>query len=220
MMAVKNHRARFHALFSAAGILLAQAVFTPVAMSQTAPELPANLVAGEGRSVTVNVSSGSRATLTVGTSNAFGVSTSLSGMAGSAVKSSSSLTPSTASVSTQLGSSTDDGPPSIAADIQNVRTVGGGTTNFNADSGTEGNVTSEDQAQFAEGNTRLSGMASAFNMDMSPTGTAFSSSVDNPGTDNDAVTNVSNATAAANVNSNINVDISNTSFTSAFSQNF
>ena len=63
-------------------------------------------------------------------------------------------------------------------------------------------------------------MASAFNMDMSPTGTAFSSSVDNPGTDNDAVTNVSNATAAANVNSNINVDISNTSFTSAFSQNF
>ena len=190
------------------------------AQAQTAPDLPENLVAGEGRSVTVNVSNGSRATLTVGTANAFGVTTSMSGMAGTAVKSSSSLAPSLGSISTQLGSSTGDGPPSIAADIQNVRTVGGGTTNFSADSGTDGNVTSEDQAQFAEGNTSLSGMASTFNMDLSPTGTAFSSTVDNPGTDNAAATNVSSATAAANVNSNINVDISNTSFSSAFSQNF
>jgi len=190
------------------------------AQAQTAPDLPENLVAGEGRSVTVNVSNGSRATLTVGTANAFGVTTSMSGMAGTAVKSSSSLAPSLGSISTQLGSSTGDGPPSIAADIQNVRTVGGGSTDFDADSGTSGNVTSEDQAQFAEGNTNLTGMSSTFNMDLSPEGTSFSSSVDNPGTDNAAATNVSNASAAANVNSNINVDISNTSFSSAFSQNF
>ena len=213
-------RSCFHTLLSAAGGLLAQAVLAPIAMAQTAPELPDNFVAGEGRSVTVNVSNGTRATLSVGTTNAFGVSTSMSGMAGTAVNSSSSLTPSTGSVTTQLGTSAGDGPPSIAADIQNVRTVGGGSTNFNADSGTDGSITSEDQAQFAEGNTNLTGMASTFNMDLSPEGTAFSSSVTNPGTDNAAATNVSNASAAANVNSNINVDISNTSFSSAFSQNF
>ena len=213
-------RSCFHTLLSAAGGLLAQAVLAPIAMAQTAPELPDNFVAGEGRSVTVNVSNGTRATLSVGTTNAFGVSTSMSGMAGTTVNSSSSLTPSTGSVTTQLGTSAGDGPPSIAADIQNVRTVGGGSTNFNADSGTDGSITSEDQAQFAEGNTNLTGMASTFNMDLSPEGTAFSSSVTNPGTDNAAATNVSNASAAANVNSNINVDISNTSFSSAFSQNF
>jgi len=195
-------------------------MFAFVAKAQTAPDIPASLIAGEGRSVTANVSNGSRATLTVGTSNAFGVTTSMSGMAGSTISSSSSLAPSTGSITTQLGSSSGDGPPSIAADIQNVRTVGGGTTNFDAGSGTSGNVNSEDEAQFAEGNTNLTGMSSNFGMDLSPEGTGFTSSVENPGTSNEAATNVSNAQASANVNSNINVDISNTTFSSAFSQNF
>ena len=216
-MVFRRFMRSFVLVLSSVGMGLATIVS---AQAQTAPQLPENLVAGEGRSVTVNVSNGSRATLTVGTANAFGVTTSMSGMAGTSVKSSSSLAPSLGSISTQLGSSTGDGPPSIAADIQNVRTVGGGSTDFDADSGTSGNVTSEDQAQFAEGNTNLTGMSSTFNMDLSPEGTSFSSSVDNPGTDNAAATNVSNASAAANVNSNINVDISNTSFSSAFSQNF
>ena len=216
-----NNYYKSFAWLSVAGALLTQAVVAPVAVAQTAPELPANLVAGEGRSVTVNVSNGTRATLSVGTSNAFGVSTSISGMAGTAVNSAASLTPSTGSVSTQLGTTTGDGPPSITADIQNVRTVGGCSTNFDAASGTDGTITStEDQAQFAEGNTNLSGMASTFSMDLSPDETAFSTSVTNPGTNNAAATNVSNASASANVNSNINVDISNTSFSSAFSQNF
>ena len=210
---------------SVAGTLLAQAVVAPVAVAQTAPNLPAALVAGSGESVTANVSNGTRATLSVGTTNAFGVSTSMSGMAGTAVSSTASLTPSAGSVSTQLGTTTGDAPPSIKADIQNVRTVGGGSTTYNATSGTAGNVTSngtsnEDQAQFAEGNTNLSGMASSFSMDLSPDKTAFATSVTNPGNNNAAATNVSNASASANVNSNINVDISNTSFSSAFSQNF
>jgi len=195
-------------------------IFAFVAKAQTAPDIPLELIAGEGRSVTANVSNGSRATLTVGTSNAFGVTTSMSGMAGSTVSSSSQLTPSAGSISTQLGSSSGDGPPSIAADIQNVRTVGGGATTFDAGSGTTGSVNSEDEAQFAEGNTTLTGMSSTFGMDLSPDETSFSASVSNPGTSNEAATNVSNAQASANVNSNINVDISNTTFSSAFSQNF
>lgn len=195
-------------------------IFAFGARAQSVPDIPPELVAGEGRSVTVNVSNGSRATLSVGTSNAFGVTTSMSGMAGTQVSSSSSLAPSAGNVTTQLGSSTGEGPPSIAADIQNVRTVGGGATTFDAGSGTTGTVNAEDEAQFAEGNTNLTGMSSSFGMDLSPEGTSFASSVENPGTNNEAATNVSNASAAANVNSNINVDISNTTFSSAFSQNF
>ena len=214
---------RSHILKALTGVLASFGmglIFAFVAKAQTAPDIPLELIAGEGRSVTANVSNGSRATLTVGTSNAFGVTTSMSGMAGSTVSSSSQLTPSAGSISTQLCSSSGDGPPSIAADIQNVRTVGGGATTFDAGSGTTGSVNSEDEAQFAEGNTNLTGMSSTFGMDLSPEDTSFVSSIENPGTNNEAATNVSNAQASANVNSNINVDISNTTFSSAFSQNF
>ena len=50
----------------------------PSAYSQaTAPIVPENLIAGEGRSITVNISSGTRAALSVGTANSFGVNTNI-----------------------------------------------------------------------------------------------------------------------------------------------
>ena len=200
---------------------MAQVLLAPVAMAQTAPALPAEQLAGPGQSVTINVSNGSRATLSVGTSNAFGVTSSMSGMAGSRIESDSRLAPLEGKISTSLGSSSEEGgTPSIAADIKNVRTVGGGTSNFTSAGGTTGNVDSVDEAQFAEGSTTLTGMSSTFDMTLNPEGTGFTTFVDNGGQDSGAVTNVSNASAAANVNSSINVDISNTSFSSAFSQNF
>jgi len=218
---VKNLQIGFHTWISAAGALLVQVVLAPVALAQTAPALPAEQLAGPGQSVTINVSNGSRATLSVGTSNAFGVTSSMNGMSGSSIKSESSLAPLEGKISTTLGASAEEGgTPSIAADIKNVRTVGGGTTNFVSAGGTTGNVDSVDDAQFAEGSTELTGMSSTFDMTLDPANTSFVTSVVNEGTNSEAVTNVSSASAAANVNSNINVDISNTTFSSAFSQNF
>ena len=189
--------------------------------AQTAPDLPPEQLAGPGQSVTINVSNGSRATLSVGTSNAYGVTSSMSGMSGTVIESKASLKPLEGKISTVLGASAEEGGvPSIAADIKNVRTVGGGTTNFNSAGGTTGNVDSLEEAQFAEGSTTLTGMSSAFDMTLDSEGTAFNTSLVNAGTESEAATNVSSASAAANVNSNINVDISNTSFSSAFSQNF
>ena len=211
----------FHTWIVTAGALLAQAFLAPAAIAQKAPSLPPEQLAGPGQSVTINVSNGSRATLSVGTSNAFGVTSSMNGMSGSSIKSESSLAPLEGKISTSLGTSTKEGgTPSISADIKNVRTVGGGTTNFTSDGGTTGNVDSADDAQFAEGSTNLTGMSSTFDMTLDPAGTSFLTTVDNPGTNSEAVTNVSNASAASNVNSSINVDISNTTFSSAFSQNF
>ena len=206
---------------SAGVALLAQAVLTPLAIAQTAPALPAEQLAGPGQSVTINVTNGSRATLSVGTGNSFGVTSSMSGMAGTKIESKSALKPLEGKISTVLGASAEEGGmPSMSADIKNVRTVGGGTSNFTSGGGTTGNVDSVDEASFAEGSTSLTGMSSAFDMTLDPAGTSFTTSLTNSGDSSDATTNVSNASAAANVNSNINVDISNTSFSSAFSQNF
>ena len=211
----------FHTWISGAAALLAQAVLAPLAIAQNVPSLPAEQLAGPGQSVTINVSNGSRATLSVGTSNAFGVTSSMSGMSGTTIENKSSLKPLEGKISTVLGASAEEGGvPSISADIKNVRTVGGGTSNFTSADGTTGNVDSVDEAQFAEGSTSLTGMSSAFDMTLDPAETSFTTSLTNTGDDSEAATNVSNASAAANVNSNINVDISNTSFSSAFSQNF
>jgi len=218
---VKIPQIGFHTWVASAGALLAQAVFAPISIAQTAPALPAEQLAGPGQSVNINVSNGSRATLSVGTSNAFGVTSSMSGMKGTTIESKSSLKPLEGRISTALGASAEEGGvPSIAADIKNVRTVGGGTTNFTSGGGTTGNVDSVDEASFAEGSMSLTGMSSAFDMTLDPAGTSFTTSLTNSGDASDAATNVSNTSAAANVNSNINVDISNTSFSSAFSQNF
>ena len=217
----KNLQISFHTWITVAGALLAQVLLAPVAMAQTAPALPPEQLAGPGQSVTINVSNGSRATLSVGTSNAFGVTSSMSGMAGTTIESQASLKPLEGKISTLLGASAEEGaPPSISADIKNVRTVGGGTSNFTSAGGTTGTVDSAEDAQFAEGSTNLTGMSSAFDMTLDPAATSFTTTLSNPGDASDAATNVSNASAAANVNSNINVDISNTSFSSAFSQNF
>ena len=211
----------FQRLSIATAIAAAFLAIAPTSQAQTAPNLPAEQLAGPGQSVTINVSNGSRATLSVGTSNAFGVTSSMSGMSGTVIESKASLKPLEGKISTVLGASAEEGGvPSIAADIKNVRTVGGGTTNFNSAGGTTGNVDSVDEAQFAEGSTTLTGMSSAFDMSLDPEGTAFNTSLTNAGSESEAATNVSSASAAANVNSNINVDISNTSFSSAFSQNF
>jgi hypothetical protein len=218
---VKNLQVGFHTWISATGAVLAQVVLAPVAIAQTAPSIPAEQLAGPGQTVTINVSNGSRATLSVGTSNAFGVTTNMSGMAGTTIESKSALQPLEGKISTVLGASSEEGgTPSISADIKNIRTVGGGSSDFTSAGGTTGSVESVDSAQFAEGSTTLSGMSSAFDMTLDPDATSFTTSLNNPGNAGDAATNVSNASAAANVNSNINVDISNTSFSSAFSQNF
>lgn len=189
---------------------------TGPAFSQTLPALP---TAVAGQTSTVNVSSGTRATLSIGTSNAFGTTATISAMPGSTVKSESKLAPLSGKIKTSLGSTgTAGAAPSIKADISNVRTSGGGTTNFDNGQGDTGSVTSEQDANFAEGSTTLVGMGSDFEVELNPEKTSFSVSVESP---SDATkTNVSNGSAAANITSNINVDISNTAFASAFSQGF
>ena len=198
------------------------------AFSQTLPALP---TAVAGQTSTVNVSSGTRATLSIGTSNAFGTTATISAMPGATVKSESKLAPLTGKIKTSLGSTgTTEGPSTIKADISNVRTSGGGTTNFDNGQGDNGTVTtvngqgdndtvtSAKDANFAEGSTTLVGMGSDFEVELDPGKTSFSVSVDSPS--NATTTNVSNGSAAANITSNINVDISNTAFASAFSQGF
>ena len=189
---------------------------TGPAFSQALPALP---TAVAGQTSTVNVSSGTRATLSIGTSNAFGTTATISAMPGATVKSESKLAPLTGKIKTSLGSTgTTEGPSTIKADITNVRTSGGGTTNFDNGQGDTGSVTSEKDSNFAEGSTTLIGMGSDFEVELNPEKTSYSVSVDSPS--NSTTSNVSNGSAAANITSNINVDISNTAFSSAFAQGF
>lgn len=195
----------------------------PSAHSQaTAPIVPENLIAGEGRSITVNISSGTRAALSVGTANSFGVNTNINAMTGIKSSSKASLVPQKGSIFTSLGSSaTENAPPTIQADIQNVRTIGGGDTTFGTGAGTTGDISAtEDNAQFSEGSTVLTGMNSDFEMDLNPDESSFVSDIVYDGAAVDTVTVTGATMSSANVNSNVNVDISNTSFTSAFSSNF
>ena len=194
---------------------------TGPAFSQTLPALPPAVA---GQTSTVNVSSGTRATLSIGTSNAFGTTATISAMPGSTVKSESKLAPLSGKIKTSLGATGTTGEaPSIKADISNVRTSGGGTTNFDNGQGDTGSVTADgaisgQDANFAEGSTTLVGMGSDFEVELDPGKTSFSVSVDSPS--NSTTSNVSNGSAAANITSNINVDISNTAFASAFAQGF
>ena len=99
----------FHIWIASAGALLAQAVLAPLAIAQTAPVLPAEQLAGPGQSVSINVTNGSRATLSVGTGNVFGVTSSMSGMAGTKIESKADLKPLEGKISTVLGASAEEG---------------------------------------------------------------------------------------------------------------
>lgn len=92
-----------------AAISAAILAIAPTSQAQTAPDLPVEQLAGPGQSVTINVSNGSRATLSVGTSNAFGVTSSMSGMSGTVIESKASLKPLEGKISTVLGASAEEG---------------------------------------------------------------------------------------------------------------
>lgn len=196
--------------------------------AQALPDLP---IPEKGNTINMSVSSGSRASLSFGSSTSFGTSANLSSTDGTSSSASSELRPLSGRVEFSIGGGADAGRTS--ADISNLRATGSGDTNV---AGSPITVNGNN-ANFSSGNANLTGVQSALSLTLDPAGTAFSArtgtihttyGVDEQGNRDgrDGTTlgtpgsQVANTGANASINNNTNVDINTTNFTTTFSQAF
>jgi hypothetical protein len=191
--------------------------------AQKLPDLP---VPTPGTTINMSLSSGSKASLTFGSSTTFGTSASFSATDGASASSTSTLTPSFGSVKFSIGDGVAAGRTS--ADISNLRASG------SSDTEALGSKISETNNN-ATGNAILTGVTGVLELTLDPSKSSFGARTNSlhetygakdglPGADGKSLssntTQISNASASAVINTNTNVDINTTSFTQTFSQAF
>jgi len=196
--------------------------------AQALPDLP---LPEKGNTVNMSVQSGSRASLSFGSSTSFGTSASLSATNATSTSATSELKPLAGTVLFSIGAGATAG--TTTADIKNLRATGSGDTNV---AGSPINVTGNN-ANFSSGTAALTGVQGTLQLTLDPVGTGFAARTgtihetygkDQAGIANGqdgkqlgaAASQVSNASANAMINSNTNVDINTTNFTQTFSQAF
>jgi hypothetical protein len=196
---------------------LGTCLLAPAAFGQTAPSLPASMIAGPGQTKTNSVTSGQRSTLGVSTSSSIGTSVSISATDGYSSQSQSSLTLSTGVLSSSFGGREDR----ITANIGNLQSSSGSGYSSTGD-GLQVNGSKDSQST---GSVAVEGINASINTTIDPTKTSLNaSSSPAKGVDQGATTAAgvgnSNASASINMNNGMNVDVSNSTFSNAFSQAF
>jgi len=208
-----------------------------VARGQT---LPAPLPAEKGTTQNLSIQNGSKSSLAFGTNTSFGASLSTQSSPGMSVVIDSTFVPSSASISSSIGTSVD-ALGITKATISNLKAQGSGTLPVPGGNGT---ITS-DQANFASGNAILEGVGA--NIDLSldgGDGSKFSAIVtpNTVGYTPGGVTcslsagdclyagadgkkpysdqQFANGNATATITSNTTVDIQTNQFSSTFAQSF
>lgn len=182
----------------------------PAHAQAVAPVLPDSMVAGKGETKSTNVTSGSRSSLTLGINSSFGSNASVSAQSGYTSASNSNLAITSGTFSSSFGKG-----GSIEADIRNIRTEGlksGTVQNDNF------NITPE-TASTAQGQATVKGMASDLEIKLDPK-TQVNANAGQQQTSSTLPAGTSSSNAGHSMNSSMNVDISNTSFSQAFSQAF
>ena len=229
--------------FSAIGFSLASGAYAQSVTSVTAPSLPALQPLAPGTTGTLNqtVSTGSKASLSFGSSTSFGASASLSGtnmttttvtskvklkdLDIAEVPSGNALCPTGNCISTRLGESSSEGTTTtgaITAEISNLR----------ANNQTDQNST---DSNYTNGKADLGGVTASNDLVLDGIGSEFSVSTrtlheedetwKTGGADPAAITKpsgeenqLSNGSASAVVNSQTTVDINTNQFVSTFQQ--
>tara|TARA_B100001057_G_scaffold469557_1_gene530017 strand:- start:547 stop:1077 length:531 start_codon:yes stop_codon:yes gene_type:complete len=176
--------------------------------------MPTELIAAPGEQKTNNASTGTSESLRVSTSSTFGSSTSVSTTEGFKVSSKSTLKPIKATIIGEFGS--NNGKMSV--DVGNIRTEGPGSHTANS-TASSFDINSE-KSVVTEGFSNIDGVTSQVNLDIDPTDTVTEVDIDDVGGGD--VTNMKTANGSANqiLSNSLSVDISNSTFNSAFSQAF
>jgi len=180
--------------------LLAQAV---------APVLPDSMIAGKGETKSNSLTSGSRSSLTLGINSNMGTNASISAQSGYTATADSGLAITSGGFSSSFGKT-----GIVEADIRNIRSEG---VQSGSVAGSDYTIVPT-SANTAQGQATVKGMASEAAINLDPGTYARAQAGQKTGTTVAAGT--SNASAGHSMATSMNVDISNTGFSQAFSQAF
>ena len=184
-----------------------------------APNLPQSMIAGKGETKNNSITSGSRSSLSLSSSTNLGSNSSVSAQGGYTAASSASLAITSGSFTSSFGKL-----GVVDVDIRNIRTEG---IKSGSVSGSDYTITPE-TGSTAQGQALVKGMSSDVDVKLDPatfakseTGQIRAKIIDENGISNERVgPGNSNASSGHSMNSAMNVDISNTSFSQSFSQAF
>ena len=218
--------------------------------------LPEKMIAGPGESKNNSITTGTRASLSLGTSSSFGSNANVSSTDAYKVDSVSAFVPSSGSWKSSFGNSPDD-IGVIKANVGNIRSSGPGSlwqnssfenaienneqttttqeedTVINESSNNEiasiesdsdsgsGYLIDASEASTAEGIASLEGATTDITIEINPDQTFTSTTItflEDNADENPLAT--ANGGASQSLNNSLNVDLSNTSFSNAFSQSF
>jgi len=213
--------------------------------AETESFLPKEMIAGPGESKNNSLNTGSRASLTLGTSSSFGSSAQVSSTDAYKLDSVAAFVPLSGSWKSSFGTKSPSSPTDggvIKANVGNIRSQGSGTIFDNLESTPQsvssGESTSSDSTitpatsdngyavnakdgTFAEGDASLEGVNTEIELVLDPDST-FTSTTITYLSDNKDANPMATANGGANLglSNSLNVDLSNTSFQNAFSQAF
>jgi len=223
-----------HKSFSQAVALLV--LLSPIAAK--AQILPNPTPAEKGTTQNLSIQNGSKSSLAFGTNTAFGASLSTQSSPGMNSVIESKFVPSTASITSSIGSG--DTPGVTRATISNLKAQGTGTVPI---PGGDGTLTS-DQLNFASGNALLEGVGATVDISLTGEGGSKFSALATPNTVGYTPENAcslatgdclysgvdgkkpyeeqqfANGNATATITSNTTVDIQTNQFSSTFAQSF
>ena len=199
-------------LFVLLNLFLVSSLFQQV-NSQTANFMPSELVAEPGEQKSNNSSSGTTESLRVSTSSTFGSTTNVSTTEGFTVNSKSTLRPIQAKIVGEFGSNNGG----MSVDVGNIRTEGGGKhTASSASSSFDIDSTS---SSITEGFSNILGVTSEVDLNIDPSGTTTEVEIVDQGGETSTM-KTANGSANQTLTNALTVDISNSTFNSAFSQAF
>jgi hypothetical protein len=185
--------------------------------AQSIPSLPSPTQAAKGQTQSMTVQSGSKASLSFGTSTTFGAAGNLQVTEGTKGGITSYMAPSSGSVTSSIGK-TDTTNGITSAKISNLRASGTGPTSIGGS-----NINATD-ANFSSGDAVLSGVIGGIDIKIDPNKTQFTVDLgtvhDKDGKNIISGNQVSSGSAQSSVGTNTNVEINSTNFTSTFSQTF
>ena len=184
--------------------------------SQTESFMPLELIAEPGEQKTNNLSTGTSASLRVGTSSTFGSNASVSSSTGFVINSNSKLIPESADFSSSFGSSLNDGISKdgmISVDVSNIKFSGAGTK---TDDTIEINAEDYDSAS---GIANVTGISSLTSLKVNPLESETLVNITDKEGESE-ILETANGSANQNMSNSLNVDITNNNFSNAFSQSF
>ena len=190
--------------------------FSSPAFSQTESFMPVELIAEPGEQKTNNLSTGTSASLRVGTSSTFGSNASVSSSTGFVINSNSKLIPESADFSSSFGSSLNDGISKdgmISVDVSNIKFSGAGTK---TDDSIEINAEDYDSAS---GIANVTGISSLTSLKVNPLESETLVNITDKEGESE-ILETANGSANQNMSNSLNVDITNNNFSNAFSQSF